>query len=117
VGVNAAKLQIYTGINDVVHASADAEVNVLESLVKDSTLEIVEVPPGHVLLVCGTCFHGGCKNEPADSNNKGRAKNKPAYGYIRLHGYITTPAFHIGEEELEQGWYSYYVDKVTRRNV
>jgi hypothetical protein len=93
-------------------SAEDISIQDLQEL--ENTTDIIEVEPGCVLLVSGDCFHGGCQNTPppkeAKQSNKGN-KDKPDYGKVRLHGYITTPVFHIGEEELEQGWYHHYIGK------
>ena len=87
----------------------------LRSLEKE--FEVVEVEPGHVLMVCGTCFHGGCKNDPVETTRVNKSSiDKSVFGFIRLHGYITTPFFNIGQEELTQGWYSsYFVNKILEK--
>jgi hypothetical protein len=55
------------------------------------------------LLYIGDCFHGGAKNLQKDDDS---------IGYIRIHGYLTSPKDFIGTDGLTQGWLRYFLQSI-----
>jgi hypothetical protein len=106
IAVDEAKINIFTKINQAIVNNTDILANKREKL---KSKETITIPPGHIALLDGTCFHGGCKNKPPTILFN---KNGPIrYGYIRLHGYLTLSSSHILEgTELVQGWYNSFED-------
>jgi hypothetical protein len=49
-------------------------------------------------------------------NNKTGSHSNNNHGYVRLHGYLTTPTCTIGEAELNQGWFRFLEDHFWKKH-
>lgn len=64
------------------------------------TVEEITTNPGTIVIFPGCFFHGGHEGEEGDLS-------------LRLHAYLTTREFYIGDSNLEQGWFSTMLEELA----